>query len=316
MKCARCHKDRITSSVSTQQYKVGPCLKEDYFRDEHSRLHAHHGNADYDIPYLCSQGHTWTRRVTIPCWCGWSKYLVDNIPFVRIFYEVGFGAGEDNFILMNGKVYKVHLDVRLVTHKWPELDDILLEYESPFCSLMMGSGAVVDGIAWAREITKTVGLPKRLDLVNPASGERFEMVLKENGPVEGTLEVDREHNPQMFEHMVMCRKGDSVALTGILVDAGTDVKIDVSIDGEYILKDAPPADVSAFVPRKRQRQTDLFSAETPDRAHTGLFLLNGTRVCVFASAPGSIRVMVRLQTALYTSIQRAPKVCETHESDR
>lgn len=161
-------------------------------------------------------------------------------------------------------------------------------------------------------VAKASEFPEHLTLVNTVARYRFEMVLRENAPA-----VLKEsawlpacpwaggQNPRLFEYMVKCdHRLEAVALTGILVEGNPDVRISVSVDGENILKDAPPAKASAAeFPDGFEVKSfpgDLFLAETPERAQAGLFLPNGTHVCVFAWAPDSSRVMVTLRTALYT----------------
>jgi hypothetical protein len=136
MKCARCHRDKLTSEVSSQN-DAKPWTKEMAFRDEHQRHHIHDPN-DCTIQYTCSLGHKWTRRVSCPCFCGWSKYQKENIVSIRVFHEIWCWVGEDNFILMNGKSYKATMDVRLETKLMPEIDEILLENEAGFCQLLRG----------------------------------------------------------------------------------------------------------------------------------------------------------------------------------
>lgn len=124
----------MTSSISDEN-DAKPWPKEASFRDEHDRHHIHDPN-DCTIRYTCSQGHKWSRRVSRPCWCGWSKYLSENTASVRVFLDFWCWMGEDNFILMDGKSYKPALDVRLETHTMPEIDEILLENEARFCSIL------------------------------------------------------------------------------------------------------------------------------------------------------------------------------------
>lgn len=183
-------------------------------------------------------------------------------------------------------------------------------------------GATLAGAA-SEDVMKTSGFPEHLHLVNTVARYRFEMVLKENAPavLKESARAGGQY-PRVFQHMVICdHRSEAVALTGILVEGSPDVRISVSVDGETILKDAAPAKASAAeFPDGFQVNSfpgDLFLAETPERAQAGLFLPNGTYVCVFAWAPDSIRVVVTLRTALYRvkdPVRRAPKVCETHES--
>jgi hypothetical protein len=136
MKCPRCHRDGLASTVSTKG-DAKPWSREMAFQDQHKRLHIHDPN-DCTISYTCSQGHQWSRKVSHPCWCGWSKYVSENIASVRVFSEIWCWVGEDNFILMNGKSYKGLMDVRLETGMMPEIEEILLENEAGLCSLMRG----------------------------------------------------------------------------------------------------------------------------------------------------------------------------------
>lgn len=138
MKCARCLRDRLTSAVVFLSDDAKPWTQDAVSKDVHGRRHVHDPN-DCAVMYTCGLGHNWTRRSAHPCWCGWSKYLADNTPFVRVFCEMSCWVGEDNFILMGQKGYKGYVDVRLETETTPEIDDILLEYESPFCSLLRGA---------------------------------------------------------------------------------------------------------------------------------------------------------------------------------
>lgn len=136
MKCARCHRDRITSSVSAQD-DAKPWTKDAVFEDARKRRHVHYPD-EFTVTYTCSQGHKWTRRESHPCWCGWSQYLEENIASVRVFCEMSCWMGEDNFILINGKGYKGVRDVRLESSLMTEIDEILLENESPLCNLLRG----------------------------------------------------------------------------------------------------------------------------------------------------------------------------------
>lgn len=126
----------MTSSVSSES-DAKPWTKGAVFEDGCKRRHVHDPN-DCMVTYTCSQGHRWDRRVSHPCWCGWSKYQLENTPSIRVFFEIWCWVGEDNFILMSGKAYKAGMDVRLETQMMPEIEEILLEDESGFCSLLRG----------------------------------------------------------------------------------------------------------------------------------------------------------------------------------
>lgn len=159
--------------------------------------------------------------------------------------------------------------------------------------------------------------PERLYLVNPVSVRRFEMLLKGDAPIRsasevnisrlppGTgciLELDRADNPRVSQYIVICATTDAVALTGIRVEGSPDVRISVTIDGEFILRDADPAGASAAeIKPMDPLRTDIFPAETPQKVKAGIFLPNGTMICVFAPERGPIPTRVRLETALYTS---------------
>lgn len=191
----------------------------------------------------------------------------------------------------------------------------------------VGSAAIIAvgamlGDAASEGVMKTSEFPEHLILVNTVARYRFEMVLKKNAPavLKESAWAGGQY-PLAFEHTTMCAINDAFALTGILVDGDPDVKISVSVDGETILKDASPAKASAAeFPdgfKVHSFPGDLFLAETPERAQAGLFLPNGTNVCVFALAPSSTPVIVTLRTALYTlkdrsKVQSRPQ--ETRES--
>lgn len=161
----------------------------------------------------------------------------------------------------------------------------------------------------------TVALAERLDLVNTTSRESFEMVLKESSsPVvlkESAWAAGQY--PRVFEYIAQCdHRTEAIALTGILVEGSPDVLIRATVDGEYILKDAPIAKVSpaefpdGFIGGEFGR-TDIFWASTREGTQVGFFLPHGTHVCVFATGP----VTVTLQTSLYRlkdPVQRAAKV--------
>lgn len=168
----------------------------------------------------------------------------------------------------------------------------------------VGSAAIIAvgaRLGNAAPVMKTSEFPERLDLFNPVAVKYFAMFFKESFPI-ALKESDwaRDHNPRVFEHTTMCGIREAFALTGILVESDPDAKISVMLDGEYILKAAPPAVISTFVPRSGNL-TSLFAAKTPENVHAGLFLPNGTNICVFALDPGSARVLVTLKMALYTS---------------
>lgn len=141
---------------------------------------------------------------------------------------------------------------------------------------------------------------ERLDLVNPLSAQRFEMLLKGNTTIGSVLNLDSAGNSRV-EYMVKCRHtAEAVALTDILVEGSPDVRISVTVDGEYILKDVDPATASASEIKPMDLiRTDIFRAETPEKAQAGIFMPNGTQVCVYASESGPIPDRVRLETALY-----------------
>lgn len=126
----------MTSSVSSES-DAKPWTKDALSTDVCGRRHTHDPN-DCTVTYTCSLGHKWSRRVCHPCWCGWSKYQSENVASIRVFLEFWCWVGEDNFIRMNGKSYKGAMDVRLETHTMPEVDEIVLENEAGFCSLLRG----------------------------------------------------------------------------------------------------------------------------------------------------------------------------------
>lgn len=160
-------------------------------------------------------------------------------------------------------------------------------------------GAMLCG-ASPEGVMKTIEFPDRLDLFNPVAVKYYAMFLKESSPI-ALKGSDCDRNPPVFEHTTMCGIRDAFALTGILVESDPDAKISVMLDGEYILKAAPPAVVSAFIPRSGSESlTSLFAAKTPENIHAGLFLPNGTNIWVFVSEPRSPRVTVTLRMALYT----------------
>lgn len=136
MKCIRCHKDKLESSVSMKSDDQ-PWTKEALSEDKIGRRHIH-VKTESTVSFECTQGHKWARRMARPCWCGWSHYVEENIASIRIFMEIWCWVGEDNFIMMNGKAYKGMSDVRLETSLMTEVDEIVLENESPFCSLLRG----------------------------------------------------------------------------------------------------------------------------------------------------------------------------------
>lgn len=157
---------------------------------------------------------------------------------------------------------------------------------------------------------RTPSWPERLYLVNPCSGQRFEMVSKGYAPIRSVLEIDsamgcvleydRAANSRAFEYMVRCLHAtDAVALTGILLDGSPGTRIRVMVDGEPILKDMDPARISAAEIKPMYSPSDIFTAETPGKVKVGIFLPNGTQVVV-ASERGPVPARVRLETTLYT----------------
>ena len=167
----------------------------------------------------------------------------------------------------------------------------------------MGAATILAGGAalGISEGIRKMEFPERLYLVNTVARYRFEMAFKENVPI-----VLKEY-PGWSEHTTQCywdhHTSEAIALTGILVEGAPDVRIRISIDGEYILKNVSPAAASAakfpdgFTVGRYPG--DLFLAETPERAEVGLFLPNGTSIQVYGHGRAA-KVMVTLKTALYT----------------
>lgn len=173
---------------------------------------------------------------------------------------------------------------------------------------------------------------ERLALLITTSGERFHLALKESSPTDAGKPGEKLHRPDVavlkesdgdgvFEYMVHCHPEEAVALIGILTEGDPNAQICATVDGEYILKDAPMAKVSpaefpdGFLPIEPWPEappnlkaaaragfplkTDLFLAETPEGTRVGYFLPNGTHIRVLVSAPH--RAMVTLRTSLYTT---------------
>ncbi len=136
MKCLRCYRDKLTSTVSMKD-DATPWTKDALSEDKHERRHTH-DSREFTVSYTCTLGHQWTRRMSHPCWCGWSYYQSENIASIRIFYEIGCWVGEDNFILMGGKSYKGSADVRLERNTTAEADEIVLEEDAAFYQLLRG----------------------------------------------------------------------------------------------------------------------------------------------------------------------------------
>lgn len=136
MKCLRCHRDRVTSTVSMKD-DATPWTKDVLSEDKHDRRHTHDPR-EFTVFYTCSLGHQWTRKMSHPCWCGWSYYQFENIASIRIFIEIGCWVGEDNFILINKKSYKGAVDVRLEKSTLIEADEIVIENEAAFYQLLRG----------------------------------------------------------------------------------------------------------------------------------------------------------------------------------
>lgn len=136
MKCLRCHRDKLTSTVSMKD-DAAPWTKDALSTDKCDRRHTHDPR-ECTTSLTCSLGHQWTRKVSHPCWCGWSYYQSENIASVRLFLEIWCWVGEDNFIMVNGKSYKGYVDVRLETSSMVEANEIALENDAAFFQLLRG----------------------------------------------------------------------------------------------------------------------------------------------------------------------------------
>lgn len=154
--------------------------------------------------------------------------------------------------------------------------------------------------------------PKTLDLVNPVSKDRYVMAFEQNAPIDGSLQIDSFYKLAWFQHTTMCRTKEAIVLTGILLDGSPDSKISVTVDGEYVLKEATQHTASAAKLLPRQPQTDLFTAETQENEQIGIFLPNGTNIQIFVSEMDSTRIRATLRMALYTSQGRR---CRCHDGE-
>lgn len=70
MICDQCRKESRTSNVEeTIHIKTAAFYAP--FYDEEGKLHIHDNNATVS-KYTCSNGHTFSRKSEIHCWCGWN----------------------------------------------------------------------------------------------------------------------------------------------------------------------------------------------------------------------------------------------------
>lgn len=166
----------------------------------------------------------------------------------------------------------------------------------------LAAGAATRGSVFPKGEMKekdTIGFPKRLDLLNQCSGDRYPMVFKNEAPIE-LSPIAHDH----LWHTTMCGLREAIAILGIEIEtsgAMEDVDAGLMIDGECVFKSAIK-NVSAFADSFLASK-DIFIAETPAGSIKGLFAPNGTRVEIFImrNEACSTTIRARLHTATYRS---------------
>lgn len=72
MICQQCKSEDKKSNVYPSPYSVTTAMCSNDYYDSDGKYHSHNTNVRTQT-YSCSNGHNWSEKSSVNCWCGWGK---------------------------------------------------------------------------------------------------------------------------------------------------------------------------------------------------------------------------------------------------